>query len=172
MSFLNIFLINSISILDFSLKGNLSCHSLSMHNSNKGWICDCCGSRFGIKNALKIHMMTHLPPLFCCSECDRKFVYVCNLNTHKKLHRGILNEICKFCNKGFPTKDSLSGHIITKHFVKLVCEVDGCSSTFSTKGYYKRHLKSVHKKNDQVLIGKLLEKVEKLKPNHQQLKYV
>ena len=142
-----------------------------MHNTNKGWTCDCCGAQYGNKHSLKYHMMTHLPPSFPCSECDRKFVYDCDLNKHNNLHRGILNEICKFCNKGFPTKGSLSHHIITKHFVKLVCEVAGCSSTFNTKTRYKTHLKSVHKKDDQVLIGKLLEKVEKLKPNHQQLKY-
>ena len=32
---------------------------VSLHNTNKGWTYDC-GVRFGIKNALKIHMMTHL----------------------------------------------------------------------------------------------------------------
>ena len=142
-----------------------------MHSTTKGWICDYCGSRYGTKNVLKLHMMTHLPPSFSCSECAWKFVYAGTLNRHKKFHRGILNEICKFCSKGFATKGSLNNHIIQKHFVKFPCEVDGCSSTFSTKRYYKIHLKSVHKKGDQVLIGKLLEKVEKLKPNFQQLKY-
>ena len=142
-----------------------------MHNTNKGWTCDCCGARFGTKKVLKHHMMTHLPPSFCCSECDRKFVFASNLNTHKKLHRGVLNEVCEFCKKGFPTKSSFSSHFIQKHFVKLVCEVAECSFTLSSKGHYKFHLKSVHKKDDQVLIGKLLEKVEKLKPNFQQLKY-
>ena len=143
-----------------------------MHNTNKGWICDCCGSRYGSKNLLKRHMMTHLPPSFSCSECDRKFVQAGNLNRHKKLHRGILNEICKFCNKGFATKSSLRIHIIQNHFVKFTCEVDGCSSTFSYKTNYKIHLKRVHKKDDKAMIGKLLEKVDKLKPDHQQLKYV
>ena len=144
---------------------------MNLHNSNRGWTCDCCGARFGTKKVLKIHMMTHLPPSFCCSECDRKFVHVGNLIRHKKLHQEILNEICKFCNKGFATKGSLREHIILKHFVKFPCEVDGCSSTFSSKANYKRHLKKVHKKDDQALIEKLLEKMEKLKPNHQQLKY-
>ena len=171
MSFRNIFIIDSISILDFSTKVQLSCHSLSLHNTNKGWTCDCCGSRFGTKNPLKIHMISHLPPAFSCSECDGKFGRVDHLNRHKKLHRGILNEICKICSKGFAMKDALNNHIIRKHFVKFACEVDGCSTTFSSKWYYKRHLKEVHKKDDQVLIGKLLEKLEKLKPNHQQLKY-
>ena len=172
MSFLNIFLINSISILDFSTKVHLSSHSLSLHNTNKGWTCDCCGSRYGTKHSLKNHMKTHLPPSFSCSECDRKFVHADTLNRHEKFHRGILNEVCKFCNKGFATKDSLRSHIIQSHFVKFVCEVAGCSTTFSSKSCYKTHLKRIHKKDDQVVIGKLLERVDKLKPDHQQLKYV
>ena len=143
-----------------------------MHNTNKGWICDCCGSRFGTKNVLKIHMMNHLPPLFSCSECDKKFLRSGDLNNHKKLYQGILNEICKLCNKRFATKVGLRVHIVRNHFDKLNCEVTGCSSILCDKQNYKFHLKTVHKKDDQGLIEKLLKNLEKLKPNFQQLKYV
>ena len=142
-----------------------------MHNSNKGWICDCCGSRFGLKNVLRLHMLSHLPPSFSCSECDKKFLQAGNLTRHKKLHQGILNEVCKLCNKGYATKDSLYYHIIKKHFAKLHCEVTGCSTTLSCKSNYKMHLKSVHKDDDHALIGNLVINLEKLKPNFQQLKY-
>ena len=87
-----------------------------MHNTNKGWICDCCGSRFGFINVLKRHMMSHLPPSFSCSECDKKFVLAGHLKTHKKLHQGILNEIYKLCNKAYSTKVGLHFHIISNHF--------------------------------------------------------
>ena len=143
-----------------------------MHNTNKGWICDCCGSRFGIKNVLKKHMMNHLPPSFSCSECKKKFVYACDLNNHKKLHQGILNEICKLCNKGYATKSGLYDHIISNHFDKLHCEVKGCSTILSSKKGYKFHLKTIHKKDDQVLTGNLIKKLEKLKSDFLQLKYV
>ena len=118
-----------------------------MHNTNKGWICDCCGSRFGYKNALMKHMMNHLPPLFSCSECGKKFVYAGDLKNHNKLHQGILNEICKLCNKRFATKVGLRDHIIWKHFAKFNCEVTGCSTIFSSKSYYKKHLNTMHKKD-------------------------
>ena len=121
---------------------------------------------------MKQHMMSHLPPSFSCSECDKKFLYSGDLNNHKKLHRGILIEICKLCNKGYVTKARLRDHIIQNHFEKLDCEVSGCSSSLSFKTNYKNHLKSVHKKDDQTFIGKLLEKLQKQKPNFQQLKYV
>ena len=143
-----------------------------MHNTNKGLICDCCGSRFGLKNVLKLHMLSHLPPSFSCSECDQKFVQAAHLNTHKKLHQGILKEICKLCNKGYATKGLLNHHIILKHFAKFHCEVTGCSSIICSKSSYNTHLKTVHKEDDQVLIKKLLEKLKALKPNFQQLKYI
>ena len=143
-----------------------------MHNAKKGWICDCCGSRFGFKNALSFHMMIHLPSSFSCSECGKKFAYASNLKAHKKRHQGILNEVCKVCNKGYATKSGLNEHIILNHFAKFNCEVTGCSSILSGKKCYKVHLKAVHKKGDQVLIETLLINLEKLKPNFQQLKYV
>ena len=143
-----------------------------MHNKIKGWICDCCGSRFGVKDKLKLHLMSHLSPLFACSECDKKFVHAYNLKTHKKLHQRILNQICELCNKGYATKNGLSKHIISNHFAKLRCEVTRCSSALSSKPNYKFHLKTMHKKGDQVLIGKLINNLDKLKPNFQQLKYV
>ena len=143
-----------------------------MHNKKKGWICDCCGSRFGYKDALKLHMMNHLPPTFPCSECGKKFVQATQLGTHKKLHQGILNEVCKLCNKGYATKGGLNNHIVYNHFAKFNCEVTGCSSILSSKSKYKFHLRTVHKKNDQVSIEKLIKKLDKLKPNFQQLKYV
>ena len=142
-----------------------------MHNTHKSWICDCCGSQFGLKHVLKIHMNIHLPPSFSCLECNKKFVYAFNLKTHTKRHQGILNEICKLCNKGYATKNGLTSHIILNHFAKFHCEVTGCSSIKSSKSDYKRHLKTVHKKDDQVLIEKLIISLDKLRPNFQQLKY-
>ena len=116
-------------------------------------------------------MMNHLPPSYSCSECDKKFVQIGHLNVHKKLHRGILNEICKLCNKAYPTKVGLSEHIIVNHFAKIHCEVPGCSSALSSKSFYKVHLKAMHKK-DELLIENLIKNFEKLKPNFQELKYV
>ena len=143
-----------------------------MHNTNKGWICECCGSRFGYKNVLTKHMVSHLPPSRSCSECDNKFVYACDLNKHKKLHQGTLNKVSKLCNKGYATKNGLANHVIERHFAKFHCEVTGCSSILSSKSKYKFHLKTVHKKDDQVFIRNLMKNLEKLMRNFQQLKYI
>ena len=142
-----------------------------MHNTNKAWICDCCGSRFGLKNVLKEHIMSHLPPSLACSECDKKFGHASRLKTHTKLHQGTINEICKSCNKGYATKSSLKSHVIMNHFAKFHCEVKGCSSALCSKSVYKFHLRTMHKVDDQVLIKKLIINLKKLKPNFQLLKY-
>ena len=108
-----------------------------MHNTYKGWTCDCCGSRFGTKNVLKRHMMYHLPPSLSCPECEKKFVQAGELNKHTKLHQGVLNEVCKLCNKGYASKVGRSNHIVLNHFAKFHCEVTGCSSIISSKSHYK-----------------------------------
>ena len=143
-----------------------------MHATNKDWICDCCGSHFGTKKVLWTHMKTHLPPSYSCSKCDRKFVYAHFLQNHEKLHQRILNEICKHCKKGFPTKNLLNDHVISQHFERLHCEFNGSLITFNCKFNYKSHLKRSHRKDDQILIKKLLLKLNKKKPDFQQLKYI
>ena len=156
----------------FTNKTGLTRHQQTIHATKKDWICDVCGSRYGIKSLLKRHMMIHLPPSFACTQCDKKFVYSSNLRTHLKGHAGILNEVCKICNKGFSTKQSLTDHTIYQHFSKLHCEIPNCLSKFALKSNYKYHLTAVHKKVDKEILENLLEELEKLKPDHQQLKYV
>ena len=158
-------------LLAISHKSNLKSH-MAIHASKKDWVCDCCGSRFGLKVLLKGHMLNHLPPSFACSKCDRKFVFPGDLKNHLKRHAGILNEICKTCNKGYSTKGPLRMHIINKHFSKIQCKIPNCAYKTGVKGHYKSHLKRQHKKLIPNLIGKLLEELEKLKPDYQKMKYV
>ena len=155
----------------FSAKQYLTSHQKSIHNTKKDWVCDCCGSSFGNKKNLKYHMMTHLPPSFACSKCNRKFVQRSAFKMHLKRHQGILNEVCKHCNKGYLTKISLNSHITYRHFAKMCCGVSNCSYKTGYKGNYKVHLKENHKYSDRTLIEKLLDDLEKLKPDHQLLKY-
>ena len=147
-------------------------HQQNMHTTKKDWTCDCCGSQFGTKIGLKQHVKSHLPPSFPCLTSGKKFVFASIVKKHEKLHRGVLNELCTHCKKGFPTKSSLNDHIVKKHFERLHCEVNGCLKNFGCKAHYKEHLKQVHKKVDQVLIENLLGKLEILKLDHKLLKYV
>ena len=156
----------------FSQKTNLTTHQKLIHATQKDWACDCCGSCFGTKHVLKTHMMTHLPPSFACSKCPKKFVYASYLKTHLKIHAGVLNEECKYCNKGYTTKELLKTHILHQHFSKLYCEVPNCSYKTAAKNHLKRHLKNVHKKVNPNLIEKLIDKIDKLKPNFQMMKHV
>ena len=163
-------LTNFFGFLDFALKHQLLHHQQSMHATMKDWTCDCCGSRFGTKAGLMKHVKSHLPPSFPCSTYDKKFYFTYKLKNHEKLHQGV-NELCKHCKQGFPTKNSLYDHIY-KHFERLHCEVNGCLTTFGCKRYYKDHLRKFHKNDNQVLIENLLSKLKKLIPDHKLLKYV
>lgn len=102
---------------------------------------------------------------------EMKFIYA-GITARKKLHVIVLSEICKTCKKGFPNQIALKIHVIRFHFSKLHCEVSNCSSNFNSKRVYKQHLKSMHKKDDQGLIKKMVKKVIKLKPDFEQLKYI
>ena len=113
-------------------------------------------------------MMFHLPPSFACSKCDRKFVKSYDLSRHLQRHAGILNEVCKICNKGYSIKDSLRNHIIHQHFSKMHCEVDNCSYKTGWKPYYKKHLNGMHKN----MIENILKNLEKMKPDFRKMKYV
>ena len=117
-------------------------------------------------------MKTHLPPSFACSKCPKKFVHPGNLNNHLKIHAGILNEVCKICNKGYTTKDSLTKHIKENHFSKMHCEIPNCGFKCGSKSEYRNHLKITHKHLDKNMIEKLLKDLEKLKPDFQMMKYV
>ena len=157
--------------LAFSHKTNFSTHQKLIHATQKDWACDCCGSRYGTKHALKIHMITHLPPSFACPKSPKKFVLASNFKTHLKRHAGILNEACKICNKAYSYKTGLTNHIVSQHFSKLHCEVPNCSYKCATKSHLKRHLKNVHQKVSPSLIKKLIEKIDKLKPNFLMMKH-
>ena len=117
-------------------------------------------------------MMTHLPPSFACPKCPMKFVQAGILKNHLKIHAGILNEVCKFCNEGYTTKVGLAMHIQLQHFSKLHCEVLNCSYKTGAKRHYISHLQRSHKKFDKNLIAKFIEKVVKLKPDFNKMQYV
>ena len=158
--------------LAFLLEHNMKDHQKSIHATKKDWVCDCCGSCFGVKRGLKQHMMKHLPPSFACLKCDGKFVYAGTLKTHLKLHAGVLSEFCKLCNKGFSIKMALRNHIINSHFTKIPCEITNCLYQSSSKPNHKRHFRKVHRNIDQILTTEIFEKLDKLKPDFQMMKYV
>ena len=87
-------------------------------------------------------------------------------------HAGILNQVCKICKKGYSTKNGLTCHIIQQHFSKISCDVPNCTFKCGDKSVLKQHLKTVHKKVDQNLIESLIEKLRKLKPDFQNIRYV
>lgn len=162
-----------ISILvEFPTNIHLKAHQINMHSPSRDWSCDCCGALFSYKSILRKHMLRHLLPKFACGQCDRMFTHAYSVRVHEKLHEDIRTEKCKLCDQTFKTKSALKSHTINRHFVKLRCEVAGCLVTLCEKKVYKRHLKTMHKDVDQVLIAKLVEQLVTLKPDYVQMQYV
>ena len=153
------------------MKTSLTSHQNLIHATIKNWVCDCCGSRFGTKHVLRNHMITHLPPSFACPKCPKKFVHAATLKNHLKRHAGILNQVCKFCSKGYSTKQTLTCHIVHQHFTKLHCEVPNCTFKSGGKRHLEEHLRR-RKHFNQSTIDKLIKDLDKLKPDFEKMKYV
>ena len=82
------------------------------------------------------------------------------------------NKICKICNKKYSTRSSLKTHISLAHFSKIHCEALNCAYKTGLKVNYKRHIKIMHSEMDQDFIGKLYKKIDELKADYVNFKYV
>ena len=133
--------------------------------------CDHCGAQFITKFSLIEHILSHLPSI-SCTICHKTFEMVNDLIKHLKIHREIKNKECSHCDESFLTKTHLHYHILFKHFTKIHCEFEQCSFKSGCKVSYEKHLMKMHMNADKVKLKEILEKVQKLKPDYQMLKYV
>ena len=79
--------------------------------------------------------------------------------------------ICPHCGKSF-NSIKLNSHIIRRHFEKIQCEIENCASHFCDKSGYGRHLISAHKQSHPEEAKMRFDKLQNMKPDHTQLKYV
>jgi KRAB domain-containing zinc finger protein len=117
--------------------------------------CKLCNEKFTRRMLLDDHNMqvhglpSELP--FNCSDssCSKKFSSQLTLRQHEKTHTKELPEDlsvqCDQCDKRFPTKTRLSGHILSAHVVEKNFICDKCGNGFKTKGALTDHQNS-HKK--------------------------
>ena len=107
---------------------NLKKH-LKVHAGTLSEVCKICNKGYSTKRSLNMHMKyKHFLTMHCeVDNCSFKTGLTANYKRHLKIHAGILSEVCKICNKGYSTKESLKNHM-HQHFSKIHCEVDNCLS--------------------------------------------
>ncbi|XP_023333166.1 zinc finger protein 2 homolog isoform X2 [Eurytemora carolleeae] len=77
--------------------------------------CDKCQKQFGLKRNFMHHINSHLGiKPYACTQCDKRFVQRCHMNTHMKiLHSGLKPYICHKCGKSFAVSSNLKKHAAT-----------------------------------------------------------
>jgi len=62
---------------------------MKVHTGVKNYVCDLCGYATTHKSYLIIHHRRHVGDFkFQCDVCDKRFLTVLELETHKKFHSG------------------------------------------------------------------------------------
>ena len=84
----------------------------------KRYCCDFCGNEYKSTAALQSHVNTvHLGKLanFPCEICGKVFSRANTLRTHRKIHDGIKQFNCLYCNSAYGEKRNLMNHIAKNH---------------------------------------------------------
>ena len=79
-----------------------------------------------------------------CNICGKKLGNLKNLKKHYKLHSGLRNYKCKFCDKSYKRSDHLNRHMITHQEEKTPFECNYCHKKFSFKYHLKTHINNIH----------------------------
>jgi len=161
---------------------DVAAHDKRVHSSSiKRLICNVCGKSLRYKNELAFHLRTHdpkeqFPCKFCaklytwvelkthelthpestpfkCEQCDEKFKHEMKLRVHlAQNHEGPPLFKCKFCEKGFITRDQFSLHetyyckVRDKSQDSTTHTCDQCGMSFNHKRpFYQHYLKHFKK---------------------------
>ncbi|KAK9502568.1 hypothetical protein O3M35_011319 [Rhynocoris fuscipes] len=154
--------------LSYSQSGGLRNHILSIHRSDRVFICHYCGKGFPIKDRLKLHLRTHTgeKPYSCphcpktfargsqlsqhlrthtkdrpytCAECGANFVCRSNLLNHVKRHQNEREFVCHKCGKSFIRRDGLTKHLVWYHANYKAFECKICYKKY--KGHLLQHMR-------------------------------
>ena len=124
--------------------------NISVHEKEKPFSCDECGSRFAYKGNLTVHLKLHenIPKEFKCSICLKEFSKKFNLKDHiSRVHEEKEKEFkCSICDKLFGAKSTLKRHIALVHEKNKPIQCSFCPTRFGFESEYKRHILIVHEK--------------------------
>ncbi|CAG9786561.1 unnamed protein product [Diatraea saccharalis] len=92
-------------------------------HSSDAYICDHCGRLFKVKEALVVHLNTHMPVAkFGCSECSRRYATKAALNHHVRRQHLRLPPACAcpICPKRYPRMSLVRDHMKKTHGMSLM----------------------------------------------------
>ena len=137
----------------YTKHSSLSNHRLSKH----AFVCENCGSRFGVRANYESHVQfgcgrtAPSSEKFECLVCHKMLQSKKTLNKHLKHHYGIGSYRCNVCHKLFQQRTHLDAHMRTHDGRKpFACSL--CGNAYSEKSSMTRHLRKVHNTNDVRLI--------------------
>lgn len=125
-------------------------HKRTHLSESSKYSCDLCPKKFCWKGALKIHILSHLPPgerkVYTCQICNKTYGNPGSLSTHKKLvHKNQKSErtICHLCTKTFNSSSSLNEHIKMIHYEgrdKFQIQCKECGKWLKNQRCLKNHM--------------------------------
>ena len=84
------------------------------HTGEKPHVCSDCDKRFSRLSNLNPHMMTHTGEKpHVCSDCDKRFSRLATLKIHMMTHTEAMVHMCFDCNKAFSNLVTLNRHMLT-----------------------------------------------------------
>ncbi|KAK0383393.1 hypothetical protein NLU13_9305 [Sarocladium strictum] len=119
-------------------------------NKGKSFACGKCDYVSSQKAHLKAHERTHTSELpYTCHLCGKKCSQKGNLEVHIRAHKGDRIFKCDFpgCESaGFFSKSNLAAHkkIHSAGRTKWICQLEGCTKSFSSTGNRKAHHNKFH----------------------------
>ena len=112
--------------------------------------CARCNRTFTNRTALQKHIFSKHEDSSTkpekCHLCPKAFISKSSLLRHLKAHQGIYTYTCRFCQKGFSTKEHVAGHEAKFHTGEELFKCDVCAKTFSYKCDLVKHTKALHPK--------------------------
>lgn len=137
----------------FGQKGTLKLHKKTTHDMNKEFVCEICARGFAYKQTLLFHVKTVHNKIkdFECKECHKMFGLRQHLRVHVKLvHEKLKTRVCDYCGKAFGCSSTYTRHVKNVHenFKDPNAKCLICDLQLSKRGHLLRHLKSVHRIED------------------------
>lgn len=137
---------SSCNICGMNVK-NLSSH-MNSHTKSVSYLCKECGFSYINKSSLNAHLkrnhMGDRAKQHRCPKCTKAFISSSDLRAHmSRVHQGERKFACKFCQKVYKNKVTLTYHL-RKHTGQKPHECTLCSMAFETPTLLKHHLKRDH----------------------------